>query len=67
VLEAACIDFARQFVTEVWQGVLNGKPPAQKNRRLLGSVYRMAFLQSFRDAPSQIDTAASVTESSTQG
>jgi hypothetical protein len=65
-LEAACIDFARQFVTEVWQGVLNGKPPAQKNRRLLGSVYRMAFLQSFRDAQSQTDADASVTES-TQG
>lgn len=42
-----CMSFAHQFVTEIWLGVLNGKPPAQKTRRLLGSVYRMAFLQSF--------------------
>jgi hypothetical protein len=47
-LEAACMDFAHQFVHEVWLGVLHGKPPAQKTRRLLGSVYRMAFLQAFR-------------------
>lgn len=60
----ACMDFARQFVTEVWFGVLNGRPPAQKTRRLLGSVYRMAFLQSFRDSQSQTDTDVSVT---TQG
>ncbi|UJS22923.1 hypothetical protein [Thiothrix winogradskyi] len=48
-LEAACMDFAHQFVHEVWLGVLHGKPPAQKTRRLLGSVYRMAFLQAFRN------------------
>ena len=55
----ACMDFAQQFVNEVWLGVLNGRPPAQKTRRLLGSVYRMAFLQSFRDPDKQ---AAAVTE-----
>jgi hypothetical protein len=65
-LEAACMDFARQYVAEVWQGVLHGKPPAQKTRRVLGSVYRMAFLQSFRDAQSQANVDTSVTES-TQG
>lgn len=48
-LETACMDFASQFVHEVWIGVLHGKPPAQKTRRLLGSVYRMAFLQAFRN------------------
>ena len=47
-LEKACIDYAAQFVTDVWQGVLGGKPPAQKSRRLLGSIYRMAFLQACR-------------------
>ena len=62
-LEAACMDFAQQFVTEVWQGVLHSKPPAQKTRRLLGSVYRMAFLQSFRDADTQADTDTLATES----
>lgn len=60
-LDAACIDFARQFVTEVWHGVLHGKPPAQKTRRLLGSVYRMAFLQSFRDARSSTDDETPIT------
>ena len=50
-LTVACMNFAEQFVTDVWQGVLNGKPPAQKTRRLLGSVYRMAFLQAFRNTP----------------
>lgn len=52
-LAPACLTFAEQFVNEVWQGVLNGRPPAQKNRRLLGSIYRMAFLQTFRTDTSQ--------------
>lgn len=47
-LEKACMDYATQFVKDVWQGVLGGKPPAQKSRRLLGSIYRMAFLQACR-------------------
>lgn len=47
-LEIACMNFATQFVNEVWSGALQGKPPAQRTRRLLGSVYRMAFLQGFR-------------------
>ena len=47
-LEQACMDYATQFVTDVWKGVLGGKPPAQKSRRLLGSIYRMAFLQACR-------------------
>lgn len=62
-LEVACMAFARQFVTEVWQGALHGRPPAQKTRRLLGSVYRMAFLQSFRDTQQPADTDTPVTES----
>ena len=47
-LEKACMDYASQFVKDIWQGVLSGKPPAQKSRRLLGSIYRMAFLQACR-------------------
>ena len=46
-IDINCISFASQFVNEVWNTVLQGKPPAQKSRRLLGSIYRMAFLQSF--------------------
>ena len=50
LLDAACLVFAEQFVNDVWLGVLQGKPPAQKERRLLGSIYRMAFLQACRQA-----------------
>jgi hypothetical protein len=39
-----CVDFARQFVGDVWLGVLNGRPPSQANRRILASIYRMSFL-----------------------
>ena len=52
-LKTACMNFANQFVQEVWFGVLHGKPPAQKTRRLLGSVYRMAFLHSFHHAEAE--------------
>ena len=56
-LKTACMHFASQFVHEVWFGVLQGKPPAQKTRRLLGSVYRMAFLNSFHNADAEITDA----------
>lgn len=39
-----CIAFARRFVDHVWFGVLDGRPPAQANRRVLASIYRMSFL-----------------------
>jgi hypothetical protein len=40
-----CINFATFFVESVWQGVLKQRPPSQSTRRLLSSIYRMAFLQ----------------------
>lgn len=49
-LKQACIELAEQFVEDIWFGVLQGKAPAQKNKRLLGSVYRMAFIRQFFDA-----------------
>lgn len=55
-LEIACMNFASQFVHEVWLDVLQAKPPAQKARRLLGSVYRMAFLQSFLNSTTETPT-----------
>ena len=61
-LEIACMNFAAQFVHDIWLGVLQSKPPAQKSRRLLGSVYRMAFLQSFRNNANDA-TAETTTES----
>ncbi|MBK1699812.1 hypothetical protein [Thiococcus pfennigii] len=43
-LQEAFLAFARRFVEDVWFGVLNGRPPAQANRRVLASIYRMSFL-----------------------
>ena len=43
-LQEAYVDIARQFIAEVWDGVLKGRPPAQSKRRILASIYRMAFL-----------------------
>jgi len=39
-----CLAFARRFVDDLWFGVLDGRPPAQANRRVLAAIYRMAFL-----------------------
>jgi len=47
-LTAACLEVAELFVKEVWLGVLNAHAPSQRNRRILGSIYRMAFLQAPR-------------------
>lgn len=40
----ACVDVAELFVTQVWYGALKECPPNQSNRRILTSIYRMAFL-----------------------
>ncbi|EIJ32869.1 hypothetical protein [Thiothrix nivea] len=53
LLEEACLKFAEQFVDEVWFSVLGGKPPAQKEKRLLAAIYRMAFIQTHREAAKQ--------------
>lgn len=52
-LDEACLTFAEQFVDEVWFGALGGKPPAQKEKRLLSAIYRMAFIQAHRQAHKQ--------------
>jgi len=44
-LKNECISISEQFVHEVWDGVLKKRPPSQRSRRLLSSVYRMAFIQ----------------------
>ncbi len=43
-LNDECLAFARRFVEDVWLGVLNGRPPAQASRRVLASIYRIAFV-----------------------
>ncbi|WP_026199390.1 hypothetical protein [Lamprocystis purpurea] len=50
-----CLDFARQFVNDVWLGVLNGRPPSQANRRILASIYRMSFLTAPRAKSDDVD------------
>ena len=44
-----CFNVAELFVKEVWLGVLKGKAPSQKSRRVLSSIYRMAFLKTHRE------------------
>lgn len=65
LLDAACLEFAEQFVNQVWLDVLKGKPPAQKERRLLGNIYRMAFLQACRQAQKDRKAASMTAETTT--
>ncbi|MCF8142439.1 MAG: hypothetical protein K9N21_00825 [Deltaproteobacteria bacterium] len=44
-----CLAVAELFVNDVWFGVLAGKSPTQKSRRILSSIYRMAFLKTHHD------------------
>ncbi len=48
-LRDGCMDVAAIFVNEVWFGVLEGKPPSQKSRRVLSAIYRMAFLKAHKE------------------
>ena len=54
-LRDGCLDVARQFVDNIWQILLSGRPPSQRTRRVLGSVYRMAFLTAPR-SPDNTDS-----------
>jgi hypothetical protein len=45
----ACQQLATHFVDNIWLKVLKGHAPSQRNRRVLGSIYRMAFLESQRE------------------
>ncbi|MCK5725760.1 MAG: HD domain-containing protein [Thiotrichaceae bacterium] len=55
-LRDECIHFSTQFVDDVWSAVLKQRPPSQTTRRLLSSVYRMAFLQASRDKKNETST-----------
>lgn len=50
-LKDGCLELATFFVREIWNGVLKRRPPSQTNRRVFGSIYRMAFLQAVRNRP----------------
>ena len=43
-----CLEVAELFVRTIWNDVLKHRPPSQRNRRILGSIYRMAFLHAVR-------------------
>jgi hypothetical protein len=49
-LRQGCLELAELFVREIWNGVLKRRPPTQRIRRVLGSIYRMSFLQTARIA-----------------
>ncbi|MEN8220067.1 MAG: hypothetical protein ABFS56_27705 [Pseudomonadota bacterium] len=51
-LSDACLEVANLFVNDVWFGVLKAHAPSQRNRRILGSIYRMAFLHAPRNKES---------------
>lgn len=47
-LRKRCIDVAQLFVKEVWLGALKEKMPGQNSRRIMASIYRMAFVTAHR-------------------
>jgi hypothetical protein len=54
----ACLAVAELFVKQVWLGVLKGHAPSQQNRRILGSIYRIAFLQAHGELAQQKKSTA---------
>ena len=44
-LRERCKAVAEQFVNDIWLGACEGKPPSQARKRILGSIYRVAFLE----------------------
>lgn len=58
-LRQGCMDWAERFVDAVWLRTLHGAPPSQRNRRILGAIYRMAFVT----APVAKDATATETDS----
>jgi|WetSurMetagenome_2_1015567.scaffolds.fasta_scaffold08790_2 hypothetical protein len=47
-LRKRCLDVAELFVQDIWLGALKGKMPSQSNRRVMASIYRMAFVTAHR-------------------
>ncbi len=43
-----CLEVAELFVRNVWLGALKGKMPGQNDRRVMASIYRMAFVTANR-------------------
>ena len=47
-LRKRCLGVAEIFVKDVWLGALKGKTPGQSDRRVMASIYRMAFVMGNR-------------------
>lgn len=47
-LMEGCEDVAEIFVNEVWKNAFGNKYPSQKSRRVLSSIYRVAFLKAHK-------------------
>ena len=47
-LMEGCEDVAEIFVNDVWKNAFGNKYPSQKSRRVLSSIYRIAFLKAHK-------------------
>ncbi|WP_051957959.1 hypothetical protein [Desulfobacter vibrioformis] len=57
-LMEGCEEVAGIFVNDVWKGVFKNKYPSQKSRRVMSSIYRVAFIKAhkeIREAQNQTD------------
>ncbi len=48
-LMEGCEEVADIFVNDVWKGVFKDKYPSQKSRRVMSSIYRVAFLKAHKE------------------
>jgi len=48
-LREGCMDVAEIFVNDLWFGILGGRSPSQKSRKVLSAIYRMAFLKTHKE------------------
>lgn len=48
-LMEGCMETAELFVKKVWHGPLQNRFPSQKSRRVLSSIYRVAFLATHKE------------------
>ena len=48
-LMEGCEEVADIFVNQVWKGVFKDKYPSQKSRRVMSSIYRVAFIKAHKE------------------
>ncbi len=57
-LMQGCEEVAGIFVNEVWKEVFKNRFPTQKTRRVMESIYRVAFLKAHRNIKIELDTTS---------